>query len=154
MIRLSGPILAGALLAAGAANAATPPQEFVRGDCRDVVAPSMGLKYDTPEHARWYKRFWTGECDNLTLCLPGAPNWNDIVGKLLSKGGPREQPVLLPKACRLGQLIGLEWSRDKKIKHITTGDLKVFNSMLEASGDPLRGVDQVDAKARALTAPR
>lgn len=150
MIRLSGPILAVALLAAGAANA----QEFVRGDCRSVVAPSAGLKYDTAEHARWYKRFWTGDCDNLALCFPGAPNWNDIVGKLLTKGGPREQPALLPKACRLGQLIGLEWARDKKVKHITTGDLRVFNTMLEASGDPLRGVDQVDAKARALTTPR
>ena len=154
MIRLSGPIFAAALLAAGAANAATSAQEFVRGDCRGVVAPSVGLKYDTAEHARWYKRFWTGDCDHLPFCMPGAPNWNDIVGKLLTKGGAKEQSALLPKACRLGQLIGLEWSRDKKVKHITTGDLKVFNTMLEASGDPLRGVDQVDAKARALATPR
>lgn len=154
MIRLSGPILAATLLVAGAANAATSGQEFVRGDCRNVVTPSIGLKYDTPEHARWYKRFWTGECDHLALCFPGAPNWNEVVGKLLVKGGPKEQPALLPKACRLGQLIGLDWSRDKKVKHITTGDLKVFSTMLEASGDALRGVDQVDAKARAMTAPR
>lgn len=128
--------------------------EFVRVDCRSVVLPSAVLKYDTPEHARWYKRFWTGDCDQLALCLPGAPNWNEVIGKLLAKGGPKEQPALLPKACRLGQLIGLEWSRDKKVKHITTGDLKVFNTMLEGAGDALRGVDQVDARARALTATR
>lgn len=142
--------MVGAFLTAGSARA----DEFVRGDCRGVVAASTALKYDTAEHARWYKRFWTGECDHLALCVPGGPNWNEVVGKLLAKGGPREQLALLPKACRLGQLIGLEWSRDKKIKHITTGDLKVFNSMLEASGDALRGVDQVDAKARTLTATR
>jgi len=150
LFRLFGSILAAALLAAGAAHA----QEFVRGDCRNLVAPSAALKYDTPEHARWYKRFWTGECDHLALCFPGAPNWNEVVGKLMVRGGAKEQPLLLPKACRLGQLIGLDWSRDKKVKHITTGDLKVFNSMLEASGDALRGVDQVDAKARAMTATR
>ncbi len=150
MVRLLGLIVVGAFLAASTAHA----DEFVRGDCRGVVAPSAALKYDTPEHARWYKRFWTGDCDHLPLCLPGAPNWNEVVGKLLAKGGPKEQPALLPKACRLGQLIGLEWSRDKKIKHITSGDLRVFNSMLDASGDALRGVDLVDAKARVLTNTR
>jgi hypothetical protein len=149
LFRFAVPVFAVALLAAQAVQA----QEFVRDDCRGVVAPSAAQKYDTPEHARWYKRFWTGDCDHLMLCFPGSPNWNDIVGKLLVKGGPREQPALLPKACRLGQLIGLEWSRDKKIKHITTGDLRVFDTMLEASGDALRGVDQVDAKARAMTTP-
>lgn len=148
MARLAVLVLAVALLAANVARA----DEFVRDDCRGVIAPSGSLKYDTPEHARWYKRFWTGDCDHLPFCFPGSPNWNDIVGKLLAKGGPREQPLLLPKACRLGQLIGLEWSRDKKIKHITTGDLRVFNTMLEASGDPLKGVDQVDSKARQMTA--
>jgi hypothetical protein len=150
LFRFAVPVFAVALLAAQAAQA----QEFVRDDCRGVVAPSAALKYDTPEHVRWYKRFWTGDCDHLTFCFPGSPNWNDIVGKLLVKGGPKEQPALLPKACRLGQLIGLEWSRDKKSKHITTGDLRVFDTMLEASGDALRGVDQVEAKARAMTSSR
>jgi hypothetical protein len=150
LFRLAVPVFALTLLAANVAQA----DEFVRDDCRSVVAPSAALKYDTPEHARWYKRFWTGDCDHLPFCFPGSPNWNDIVGKLLVKGGPREQPTLLPKACRLGQLIGLEWSRDKKIKHITTGDLREFDTMLEASGDALRGVDQVEAKARTMTTQR
>jgi hypothetical protein len=142
--------LAVALLASGSAMAG----EFVRDDCRAAVLPSSVLRYETPEHARWYKRFWTGACEDLKFCFPGSPNWNDIVGKLLVKGGPAERGALLPKACKLGQLIGLEWSREKKIKHITTADLKVFNSMLEASGDPLRGVEQVEAKARAMVNPR
>jgi hypothetical protein len=32
--------------------------------------------------------------------------------------------------------------------------LRVFDTMLEASGDALRGVDEVDAKARAMTTQR
>jgi hypothetical protein len=144
------PILAATLLVANAAAA----QEFVRDDCRAFVAASEGLAYDTPLHARWYKRFWTGTCDHLPFCFAGSPNWNDIVGKLMIKGGAKEQPTLLPKACRLGQLIGLEWSRDKKIRHITTSDLRTFNRMLEAAGDPLRGVEEVEAKARAMTTQR
>lgn len=147
---LVAPILAAALLVAGAADA----QDFVREDCRAFVTPSEGLTYDTPLHARWYKRFWTGTCDHLPFCFAGSPNWNDIVGKLMIKGGAKEQPALLPKACRLGQLIGLEWSRDKKIRHITTNDLRAFNRMLEASGDPLRGVEEVEAKARAMATQR
>jgi hypothetical protein len=129
--------------AAGAANA----QDYVRADCRDTVAASPA-SFDSPEHARWYKRFWTGDCEKLNFCFPGSPNWNDIVGKLLVKGGPSERAVLLPKACRLGRLIGLEWSRDKKIRKIDTGDLRKFNSMLEASGDALRGVERVEAAAQ------
>jgi hypothetical protein len=134
------------LLIAGEARA----QEFVRHDCRTTVQATSKLKFENDLHARWYKRFWTGACQDLSLCLPGSPNWNDVVDKLLTRGGPSQQPVLLPKACRLGQLIGMEWARDRRIKRIKTGDLKVFNTMMEASGDPLRGVDQVEQKARTM----
>jgi hypothetical protein len=126
--------------------------EFVRADCRALVKPTDAIRFDTDEHLRWYKRFWTGTCDHLSFCFPGSPNWNDIVGKLLVKGGPTEQPALLPKACRLGQLIGLEWAKDKDIQKISTKDLKGFNAILEAAGDPLKGVEAVDAKARVLAA--
>lgn len=144
MVRILSLIVVGAFLTVGSARA----DEFVRGDCRGVVAPSTALKYDTAEHARWYKRFWTGECDHLALCVPGGPNWNEVVGKLLAKGGSREQPALLPKACRLGQLIGLEWSREKAVRKIDTHDLRLFSSMLEASNDTLKGVDKVEQSAR------
>ena len=126
--------------------------EFVRVDCRAMVKPTDAIRFDTDEHLRWYKRFWTGTCDHLTFCFPGSPNWNDIVGKLLVKGGPTEQPALLPKACRLGQLIGLEWAKDKGVQKISTKDLKEFNATLEAAGDPLKGVEAVEVKARALAA--
>lgn len=150
MFRFLGMILAMTLLASTAAAA----QEFVRNDCRPAVQATQALKFENGQHALWYKRFWTGSCEDLSLCFPGSPNWNDIVGKLLARGGPAEQGVLLPKACRLGQLIGLEWARDRRIKRIKTADLKVFSTMLEAQGDALRGVEQVEAKAKAMVSPR
>jgi len=130
---------------------AAQAEEFVRVDCRAAVRPTDALRFDTDEHLRWYKRFWTGTCDHLNFCFSGSPNWNDIVGKLLVKGGAAEQPLLLPRACRLGQLIGLEWAKSKDIQKISTKDLKRFKSMLEAAGDPLKGVEAVETKARAMT---
>jgi hypothetical protein len=132
---------------AGAAQA----QDYVRADCRAQIDPAAS-RFDTPLHQRWYKRFWTGDCDHLPFCFSGSPNWNDIVGKLLTRGGPAERTALLPKACRLGQMIGLEWARDKKVRRIDTGDLRAFKSQLEASGDALRGVERVEASARAKMA--
>lgn len=139
-----------ALLAFGLAGVAHA-QDYVRADCRAQLDPAS-LRFDTPLHQRWYRRFWTGDCDHLPMCFPGSPNWNDIVGKLLIRGGPAEQAALLPKACRLGQMIGLEWARDKKIRRIDTGDLRAFKGQLEASGDALRGIDRVEATARAKMA--
>lgn len=137
-------------LALGVAGAAQA-QDYVRADCRAQLDPAA-LRFDTALHQRWYRRFWTGDCDHLPMCFPGSPNWNDIVGKLLARGGPSERAALLPKACRLGQTIGLEWARDKKVRRIDTGDLHKFKSQLEASGDALRGVDKVEASVRAKLA--
>jgi len=141
--------LAAGLLVASSVQA----QSYVRADCQALIGVSPN-RYDSSEHARWYQRFWTGTCDHLAFCIPGSPNWNDIVGKLLVKGGPSERVALLPKACRLGQLIGLEWSRDKSIRKIDTHDLRIFNSTLEATNDTLKGLDKVEQAARVKLAPR
>jgi hypothetical protein len=129
-------------------SSAAQAQDYVTDICRGSVSLT-GVRFDSPEHARWYKRFWTGDCDHLNMCFRGSPNWNDIVGKLLARGGPSERAILLPKACRLGQTIGLEWSREKSVRRISTADLRTLDSMLEASGDALRGVERVEEAARA-----
>ena len=141
--------LAAGLLIAGGAQA----QSFVRPDCQATMGAAAN-RYDSSEHARWYQRFWTGTCDHLAFCVPGSPNWNDIVGKLLVKGGPSERVAILPKACRLGQLIGLEWSREKAIRKIDTHDLRAFNAALESANDTLKGLDKVEQAARIKLAPR
>lgn len=144
------------LLAAACASAvagAAQAQAFVAAPCRSYVSPSPP-HYDTPEHARWYKRFWTGECDHLLACLPGSPNWNDIAARLVARGGPGERAALQPEVCRLGERLGLEWSRERSVRRISTADLRRFHAMLEAAGDPLRGVQAVDAAVQArLSAP-
>jgi hypothetical protein len=142
-------LLAASLLAAESAQA----QSYVRADCQSLVSAAPD-RYDTPEHERWYRRFWTGTCDHLPLCIPGSPNWNDVVGKLQIKGGPAERGAVLPKACRLGQLIGLEWSREKAIRRIDTTDLRTFNKMLESANDTLKGLDKVEIAARTKLGAR
>jgi hypothetical protein len=151
--KIIGAVLASLLVAASLQAGSAQAQSYVRADCQGLVGVAPN-RYDTPEHERWYKRFWTGACDHLSFCIPGAPNWNDAVGKLLVKGGPPERSALLPKACRLGQLIGLEWSREKAIRKIDTADLRVFNKVLESSDDTLRAVDKIDAAARAKLAAK
>jgi hypothetical protein len=153
-MRRAGRILSrGAMLATAAVLILAPSAqaaEFVRDDCRTVVKASESLKFESDQHARWYRRFWTGTCDHLPMCMPGSPNWNSIVDKLIAKSGAAERQAMLPKACRLGQMIGLEWGREKTVQRISTKDLRAFKAMLEASGDALKGVEQVEAKARAM----
>lgn len=129
-------------------------QSFVRPDCQGHVgvAPS---RYDTPVHELWYRRYWTGSCDaKIPRCLPGSPNWNDMIGKMLARSTPAQRPAVLAKACRVGQLIGLEWSRSKTIRKIDLGDLRTFNHQLESSDDVLKGLDRVEQAARAKLAER
>ena len=142
-------IMASLLLPAGA-----QAQSFVRGDCQGLVGVSPG-RYDTTVHELWYKRFWTGGCDaKIPRCIPGQPNWNGMVGKLLARAAPAERPAVLAKACRVGQLIGVEWSRSKTIRKIDLNDLRAFNHTLEHEDDVLRNLDKVDQAARAKLAER
>lgn len=128
-------------------SSAAQAQEYVRVDCQ-ATASSVGLQFETPVQRRWYKRFWNGECDRLSFCISGAPNWNGIVEKLLARGGASHRVMILPMACRLGQLIGLEWSRDRKVRRITTADLRSFSATLESTKDTVSGLSFVEAAAR------
>jgi hypothetical protein len=123
-------------------------QAYVAPMCRGLVSDA-NLRFDTAEHARWYKRFWTGQCDHLLACFPGDPNWNDIAGKLVARGSPAERPALQPKVCSLGQRIGFEWSREHGVRHVTTADLRRYHSILDHDGDALRGVTTVEVAVEA-----
>lgn len=129
-------------------------EPVVRSDCRPFVQATNAVRFETDLQQRWYKRFWTGSCDRLPMCMSGSPNWNDVVAKLSARAPSAQRASLHPRICRLGQLIGLEWARDKKIQKISTRDLRAFNRTLDAAGDVARGVDEVEAKARALTGAR
>jgi hypothetical protein len=148
---MAGRGTAAAILSLRAAPRSPKPRTMSARTAAPSGRSASPARASTRPSTRWYKRFWTGDCDHLNMCLPGAPNWNDIVGKLLVKGGPTERAVLLPKACRLGQLIGLEWSRDKKIRKIDTGDLHVQGPAGSLRRRPSRA-RKVEAAARAKLA--
>jgi hypothetical protein len=136
-----------ALLLAAVVAPQAQAQAYVADICQASVTPAA-LRFDSAEHSRWYKRFWTGECDHILGCLPGSPNWNAIMRQLVARATPAERPQLLPKACRLGQLVGLDWSREHGVRKITTQDLRRLYAILE-QGDPLDGVEHAEAAARA-----
>lgn len=144
MIQKSFPLAVIIALAATVAQA----QEYVRPDCLGVVQPSAGLKFDTPVHATWYRRFWTGSCKNLPMmqCMPGNPNWNDVVGKLVKRGRPDQAAAIISTACKMGQTIGQEWSRGKAVRRINTDDLKTYMATLDDAPDVTTGLSRVQLR--------
>lgn len=142
-----------AILMLGAATGARA-ESVVRSECRPHVHATDAVRFETDLQRRWYVRFWTGACDRLPMCMSGSPNWNEAVAKLSARAPAAQRGALLPKSCRLGQLIGLEWARDKKVQKISTRDLRAFNRTLDAAGDVSLALDQVEAKARAMIGAR
>jgi hypothetical protein len=118
----------------------------IRSDCRSSIGASPAIS--DPLTARWYKRFWTGSCDGLGGCISGSPNWNDVVGKLVARGAPAQRQRVLTEACRLGPLIGLEWTRPRAVRRINTDDLQGFQRTLESSPDVLHGIEAVTTLVR------
>ena len=144
MKQISSLGLAAAVLLVGPAARAQP---YVRPDCQPLIAAdTLG---ETSLTARWYRRFWTGDCGDLRGCLKGSPNWNDIVGELVARSPAADRRKVLEKACRLGPLIGLEWTRPSRVRRIDTRDLRGFNATLERARDVMQGLDAVEAQARA-----
>jgi hypothetical protein len=143
------PLLALALLlVAGHADA----QTYIRAECQKLIAPAGLAPGSVTE--RWYRRFWTGDCGGLFGCVPGSPNWNEVVAQLSARAKPAERTVVLAKGCGLGPLIGLEWTKSKKVRHIDTNDLRGFNKTLERAANVVAGIDAVEAQARAKIAGR
>ncbi|HEV2531035.1 hypothetical protein [Phenylobacterium sp.] len=137
-----------AALVLGAAPAQA--QSYVRAECKPLIAADRLAEGSLT--ARWYKRFWTGDCNGLGGCMGGSPNWNGIVGQLVARAAPSERQAVLAKACRLGPLIGLEWTRPKDVRRIDSGDLRGFQATLQSSRDVLVGMGKVEAQARAKIA--
>jgi hypothetical protein len=121
-------------------------QDYVRPDCRPLISPA---KIADPLTAKWYRRFWTGDCGHLSGCFGGTPNWNDIVGRLMSRAAAGQKVEVLRRACRLGPLIGLEWTRPKRVRRIDSRDLQSFKSVLDSSPDVVQALSKVEASAQS-----
>lgn len=139
-------LLALAALGAAAATAPALAQPYIRADCRTVIArPRLPDELT----ANWYRRFWTGECGALHGCIAGAPNWNGVVGELAGRSAPKDRPAVRARACRLGELIGAQWTRPRAVRRIDSGDLRAFKATLDHAPSVADGLARVEAQARA-----
>jgi hypothetical protein len=124
-------------------------QDYIRQDCRGLLQQPSHAAFDDATHGLWYRRFWTGDCAGLLLCLSGKPNWNSAVGDLVSRtNAPRKQEVR-EKACRIGQTIGFEWARANNIRKIDTKDLDHFYTELQHSDDLSSTLDDIGRQAQS-----
>jgi hypothetical protein len=123
---------------------------FAQSDLRAACSQQIERERSDPASltGRWYNRFWTGECGGLSGCISGSPNWNEVVSELVARSEPSNRPAVLAKACRLGPLIGLEWTKPRNVRRIDSGDLRAFNSTLKSSTNPLDALTRVEAQAR------
>ena len=55
------------------------------------------------------------------------------------------------RACRLGVHIGMEWTRPKDVRRISTQDLRMLHAQLEQAPDVSVGLAQVEATVNAKT---
>jgi hypothetical protein len=142
------PFLAATVLSLCAASAQA--QEFVRSECVGVVQVSARMTFDSAEHRNWYRRFWTGDCKSLPAlrCMPGSPNWNDVITKLVKKGRADQAPAITTAACRMGETIGHEWAREKAVRRIDTADLKAFLVTLDTAPDVTTGLSRVELRVK------
>jgi hypothetical protein len=132
--------------------AAASGQTYVRPDCRGPQGARPPARFDDQEHAQWYRRFWTGDCGDLSFCQAGAPDWDDIVAEVVARTAPARRVAVKWQACRLGQLIGYEWARDNSIRKIDSDDLLSFASEIDQAQDMPAAVTLVEQQARAKLA--
>ncbi len=155
-------VLAAAALA-GVVSTSASAQEPMRKECIGAVAPVARLGFDHDVHRLWYRRFWTGKCDGLTMlpppfgngCTESAPGWNEITGQMLAQAPAGREAEVAAKVCKLGELVGYEWAKDNDKRCIhTTGanSLGSLTPILREKGDVLARLDRVEAKAKGMCA--
>lgn len=157
--------LAIVVLAAAAAISLVPAaplaQEAIRQDCLASVAPVSRLAFSHDKHRLWYRRYWNGKCEGLSMsilgdaCSENEPGWNAVVTTIVRQGPPERAADLLARVCKLGELIGYEWAKDNNVRCIHTlgsNSLSSLQSILKEQGDVFRRLDRVEARAKAMCA--
>jgi hypothetical protein len=129
----------------------TQAQDYVSADCQIQSTPA----FDDPTHARWYRRFWTGQCKELPFwgCQTGAPFWNAAVKDLPLRVRPERREAVAREVCELGREIGYEWARKNKKRRISTRDLQTFELLIASPGDVEAGLGDVQRRVTAKLAP-
>jgi hypothetical protein len=132
------------VLAAAVVLAASPvmAQSYILAPCPGGTTP----RFEGHEQALWYRRFWTGDCQDLPMfgCAPGRPYWNDVVQTLVARAPADKRAEVASRACRLGVRIGLEWTRPKTERRIDTHDLRMLHAELDKAPDVSAGLAAVE----------
>ena len=153
---MGGALRAAAVVAAIAAAvswAATPTP--AQAETANAV-PYDGLAFDDVKHRRWYARFWTGDCGELSLfvCFPGRPYWHETTRKLTAAAAPEKRQALSARLLALGRKIGHEWAKENDVRKISTDHIRAWYRELEKAGDPEPVVARIEAEAARLLAGR
>jgi len=122
-------------------------QSYIQPPCQAGAEP----RFENELQSHWYRRFWTGDCKDLPLfrCFSGRPYWNEVVHMLVARAPADRRAEVAERACRLGNRIGMEWTRPKTERRIDTLTLHALNSELERAPDVLTGLAAVEASVKA-----
>ena len=118
--------------------------------------PYEGLSFDDVQHRRWYARFWTGRCTDLSLfvCFSGRPYWHETMRALGESAAPDRREALTRRLMALGRRIGHEGARDNDVRKISTDDIRRWYRELEKGGDVTATIARIEAEAERLLAGR
>ncbi len=127
----------------------------VRAQVADAV-PYDGLQFEDIRHRRWYARFWTGRCTDLSLfvCFSGRPYWHETMRTLVAEAPPEKRTVIAARLFALGRRIGHEWAKENDVRKISTDDIRRWYRALEKSDDAEAKVAGIEAEAERLLSRR
>lgn len=117
--------------------------------------PYVSAVYDDAKHGAWYRRFWTGRCDDLGLfdfCVSDEGGWPLLIERTLPRVAAAERPAVRAEMWGLGRLIGHEWARANDVRAISTDDLQRWQGVLEGAADPWAGIETICTEAQAKLA--
>lgn len=80
----------------------------------------------TPKERRWYHRFQEG--------LPLFDGWKKITQAVVAKFPEQEREGILAAMQALGFKIGYEWSRDNRVRRVSSETLRVWGHDLRKAG--------------------
>ncbi len=118
--------------------------------CPTVFDREAELVFEHDKHRSWYRRFWTGRCDGLSIfdrCLPGSPFWEGVVGDTLQRTSEGDRPRLRYRLWTLGRVVGHEWARDNDVRRIDTDDVRRWGEKLGAASDAETAIEEIMAAA-------
>jgi hypothetical protein len=117
--------------------------------------------FDRKRQKGWYWRWWTGKCDRVPYpdrwtCVSANEEetaWASFIETI--KATPETKSKVHRELCQLGELIGLEWSRDNDVRCIHTSDLaKLRATIVQGETQPLGAIQTVRAQVKEKLACR